>query len=406
MQGKRFIRTLRLQNFLSYGSEGEEIELQPLNVLIGPNASGKSNLIDAIRLLRATPNDLTSPIREAEDISEWLWKGGRDTPTAKIEVTIDYPEGIMPLRYRLCFTMVGQRLEIVDEAVENEHPVRQDETDACFFYRYQGGRPVLNVRVMATDQAGANVGRVQRFLHREDLVPGQSILSQIKDPDQYPELTYLGNQFSNIRLYQDWNLGPYTASRMPQKSDLPRDFLLEDASNLGLVLNDLQRSPGTKQLLIEKLRKFHETVDDITTKIYDGTVQIFVHEKGLSQPIPAIRLSDGTLRYLCLLTLLCHPTPPPLLCIEEPELGLHPDILTTIAELFLDASQRTQIVVTTHSDILVSALTETPESVIVCERDEMGSHLRRLDPERLKQWLETYSLGELWQMGEIGGTRW
>src|SRR5262249_40496760 len=148
--------------------------------------------------------------------------------------------------------------------------------------------------------------------------------------------------------------------------------------------------------LLEKLRRFYDAADDIVTGVQGGMVQLFLHEKNLSEPIPATRLSDGTLRYLCLLTLLCHPEPPPLVCLEEPELGLHPDILPTIAELLIEASQRTQLIVTTHSDVLVSALTEIPDAVLVCERDALGSHLRRLESERLKKWLERYSLGELW----------
>ncbi|HEX9926030.1 MAG TPA: AAA family ATPase, partial [Anaerolineae bacterium] len=220
------------------------------------------------------------------------------------------------------------------------------------------------------------------------------------------EITYLGDQFANIRLYTDWNLGRYAAPRMPQKTDDPDDFLLEDASNLGLVLNDLEHRGSTRQFLTDEFRKFYDTADVISTKVQGGTIQVFVHEKGLSRPVPATRLSDGTLRYLCLLSILCHPNPPPLICLEEPELGLHPDILPTIAELLIDAAQRTQLVVTTHSDILVSALSEIPETVLVCERDESGSHLRRLEADTLKKWLENYSLGELWRMGEIGGTRW
>ncbi|MBD3559490.1 AAA family ATPase, partial [Planktothrix sp. FACHB-1355] len=191
--------------------------------------------------------------------------------------------------------------------------------------------------------------------------------------------------------------------RMPQKPDLPEHPLLEDGSNLGLVLNNLQYQLGTRQL-IEKLKKFYDAAEELTSKIYGGTVQIFIREEGLTQPIPATRLSDGTLRYLFLMALLLDPTPPPLICIEEPEIGLHPDILPTIAEMLIDASQRTQLIVTTHSDALVSAL--SPESVMVCERDDKGSHLRRLDPERLKKWLEKYTLGDLWRMGEIGGNRW
>lgn len=184
---------------------------------------------------------------------------------------------------------------------------------------------------------------------------------------------------------------------------MPNDFLLEDASNLGLVLNYLHNKPGAKQRIIENLRKLYSDAYEINTLTEGGTVQVFVHEQGLTQPIPATRLSDGTLRYLCLLTLLCHPSPPPLLCIEEPELGLHPDVLPVIAELLIEASQRTQLIVTTHSDVLVSALTSVPESVLVCERDSAGTHLRRLEPEQLQEWLEKYSLGELWRMGELGG---
>jgi predicted ATPase len=143
MEGKRFIRTMRLQNFLSYGSEGEEIELQPLNVLIGPNASGKSNLIEAIGFLKATPTDLTAPIRKGGGISEWLWKAGKEPPIAEIEATIEYPKEVIPLLYRLCFTTVEQRLEIVDEEIENNNINEQEQDDVYFYYRYQRGRGTI-----------------------------------------------------------------------------------------------------------------------------------------------------------------------------------------------------------------------------------------------------------------------
>ncbi len=405
MNGSRLIQTLRIQNVLSFGPATEGIDLQPLNVLIGPNASGKSNLIEVLGLLRAAPADLTAPIREGGGTAEWLWKGVPGIPTATIETTVSYPEGRMPLRYRLSFTMSGQRLELTDEAVENERAF-EGHTDVYFFYRYQNGNPTLNVRLRPEAQAGSADERLRRRLRREDLKPDQSVLSQRKDPDQYPELTYLGNQFASIRLYREWNMGRYTAPRMPQRPDLPDDTLLEDASNLGLVLNNLQHHIETWQRILAELQRFYGAVEHVTTRIQGGTVQIFLQERGLRQPVPATRLSDGTLRYLCLLAILCHPQPPPLICLEEPELGLHPDILPALADLLIDASRRTQIVVTTHSDTLVSTLSNIPEAVLVCERDDQGSRLRRLDPEHLRFWLEKYSLGELWRMGEIGGNRW
>ena len=82
---------------------------------------------------------------------------------------------------------------------------------------------------------------------------------------------------------------------------------------------------------------------------------------------------------------------------------MHPDVLPLIAELLKGASQRTQLFVTTHSDILVSALSDTPENVIVCNRSKSGTYLKRLDKEQLKEWLVKYSLGDLWRIGEIGG---
>lgn len=122
--------------------------------------------------------------------------------------------------------------------------------------------------------------------------------------------------------------------------------------------------------------------------------------------IPAGRLSDGTLRYLCLLAILCDPTPPPLICIEEPELGLHPDMLPKLADLLREASGRTQLVVTTHSDVLVDAMTESPESVVVIEKHGGETTMNRLKADDLKVWLDKYRLGQLWTRGQIGGTRW
>jgi predicted ATPase len=405
LNGQRLIQKLRIQNLLSFGSEGLDIDLHPLNVLIGPNASGKSNLIEAIDLLHATPGDLTAPVREGGGIDEWLWKGSRPTPIAQLEALVTYSEVGQPLRYQIQITAVGQRLALVDEAAENAYSDALHE-DVYFYYRYQNGNPALNVRTNTEAQAGTGVGRTRRFLRREDLRPDQSVLSQRKDPDQYPEITYLGSQFAAIKFYREWDLGRYTAPRLPQKPDLPDDFLLEDASNLGLVLNSLQHRQPSRDLLVEKLRVAYEAVEYITTRIQGGTVQVFVHEHGLRSPIPATRLSDGTLRYLCLLAVLIHPEPPPLICLEEPELGLHPDLIPIIAELLLDAAARSQLIVTTHSPALVSALSHVPETVIVCERDDRGSQFRRLDPVQLREWLDRYALGELWQMGEIGGTRW
>ena len=104
------------------------------------------------------------------------------------------------------------------------------------------------------------------------------------------------------------------------------------------------------------------------------------------RPISAARLSDGTLRFIAILATLLNPNPPPLICIEEPELGVHPDALAIIADLLIEASNRMQIMVTTHSDALVSALTNHPDAIVACEKPQHRTTLRRLtDPQRLHE---------------------
>jgi predicted ATPase len=400
------LRSIRLRNLLSFGPDSEVFPLRALNVLIGPNASGKSNLIEALGLLRAAPGNLLAPIGEGGGVTEWLWKGGLESgpPTASLEVVLDYPNGVMPLRYQLAFTSQSQRLELVDEAVENERPLRK-LAKPNFFYRYQSGKPAINARLKGDAQPGSSEGRQRRMLQRESVRSDQSILSQKRDADVYPELTFVNSLLGRFSLHREWRLGRYTPPRLPQRVDLPGDFLSEDASNLCLVLSDLD-SRGLKKTLLENLRLLYPRVEDYLVRLSGGTAQVFFQEEGLNTFVPATRLSDGTLRYLCLLTLLCHPSPPPLVCIEEPELGLHPDAIPEVGRLLKEASTRTQLIVTTHSDTLISALSEEPESVVVCERDGTGTTLRRLEQAKLSTWLDDYGLGEVWRMGELGGNRW
>lgn len=386
------INTIQLTNFLSFGATTNTIPLSRLNVIIGPNGSGKSNLLESIELLRSAPDQFIKAIRLGGGVRDWLWKGALDTPVASIEIVLDNPKGQQNLRYQLGFTEVSQRFEIVDERIENEKPDKPDHSTPYFYYRFNNGRPVLNVK-----------GNTRR-LQQEDVDLEKSILSQRRDPDQYPEITYLGQALEKIRLYREWSFGRYTAPRMPQKVDLPNDMLEPDGTNLGLVLNRLRREPAAKQRLLTALQALYEGITDYDVLIEGGTVQVFFHEGQFT--IPATRLSDGTLRYLCLLAVLCHPNPPPLICIEEPELGLHPDVLPTLADLLKEASTRTQLIVTTHSDVLVDAMSDQPEAVLVAEKSVYGTTLTRLDSEKLQPWLEKYRLGQLWTRGEIGGTRW
>ena len=389
-----FIHRIKLKNMLSFGPDAQELNLNPLNVLIGPNGSGKSNLIEVIGLLQAAPTDLAAPIREGGGVGDWIWKGATKGLCAQVEVIVGNPRSQQPLRYGFMFAERGQRFELIQEKMENEQPYA-GHADPYIYFESTDGRATLNYRVSDV---------TPRKLQPEDIDAGQSILAQRKDPDHYPELTYVGKEFGKMRLYREWSFGRSTPPRLPQKPDLPNDCLSEDGKNLGLVLNRLTLDFEVKQRLLKALRDLYDGVSDFHVNIESGTVQVFMQEGKIT--VPATRLSDGTLRYLCLLAILCNPTPPPLVCIEEPELGLHPDILPDLAALLREASQRCQLIVTTHSDTLVDALTETPESIVVCEKNNQQTTLKRLDKDDLASWLGSYRLGQLWSSGELGGNRW
>ncbi len=287
-------------------------------------------------------------------------------------------------------------MELLDEAIENRH-VDPGHDDPFFFYRFQNGHPVLAIKDQTNEW--------KRPLRREQVAPDESILSQRKDPDQYPELAHLANIYENVRLYREWSFGRTSIFRSPQPADMPSDRLEENFSNLGLFLNRLRGKPKAKKTIIEHLRDLYEGLDDFHVDVKGGTVEVFLTEGDFT--IPASRLSDGTLRYLCLLAILCDPDPPVLVCIEEPELGLHPDMLPKVADLLIAASERTQLIVTTHSDILVDSMTNQPESVIVVEKNDGKTTAKRIAAsDELNEWLKKYRLGQLWVRGEIGGTRW
>ena len=233
------------------------------------------------------------------------------------------------------------------------------------------------------------------------MLPDQSVLAQRKDPDLYPELTWFGRQVGKIQMLRDWTFGRYTAPRQPQPADLPEDRLLPDCRNLALVLNQIEHRQ-TSVKLNQLLKRFFPRFDRMSTKVSGGTIQFYLHEADFGSPIPATRLSDGTIRFVALLSTLLAPSPPPLVCIDEPELGLHPDAVSLLADLMIEASERTQLIVATHSDALVSALTNQPDAVVACERTGTATTLRRLDPLRLSGWLDEYRLGDLWRMGELG----
>ena len=392
------LKHITLHGFLSCGPDAITIPLSALNVFIGPNGSGKSNLVEAFSVLRAAPKDLPLPIRRGGGVKDWLWKGPPAAEKAAIEIVfsegaVGNGKGTKPaMRYRLVFGAEGGSFIVLDESVANDVPP-PDSAEPVVYFGYENGRPVLY-----------SVSGEKRQLNREDLDPTQSILSQRKDPESYPELTKIAWLLGQIRCYRSWPFGPDSVLRQSCGADVPTDALSESFDNLPARLAVLMKNPTVKRNLIDHLQSLSPGFDDLSVVPEGGPLQLYLTDG--ERTIPARRLSDGTLRYLCLLAILLDLTPPPFIVIEEPELGLHPDMMPILRDLMVEASGRCQILTTTHSTTFVDAFTQYADSVLTCEMNDGASVISRLSQKEVDRLGVEGGLGSLWMSGHIGGTRW
>lgn len=386
------IEQITLTDFLSFGPGSHSLELRPLNVFIGPNGSGKSNLIEAFSVLRAVPRDLPLPIRQGGGVDEWIWRDGAEqrADSAAIEIVFGANEvSNKAIRYRVAFGSEAGGFVVLDERIEN----RSGAPKPYFYFGYESGRPMLN-----------NAKGTKRALERADIDRTQSILSQRRDPESYPEVAATGDRFRDILIYRAWSFGPQSPIRVACRADVQTDRLLEDFSNFPARVAVLKRAPATKKRLLELLSEVAPGFTDVEVIPEGGQLRLYLTEG--DRNVPAHRLSDGTLRYLSLLAILLDPGSAKLVIIEEPELGLHPDVLPALRDLLVEASSRFQLIVTTHSTQLVDAMTEHADAVVVCDKDGGTSRMHRLDAQQLARWKDFGSLGSLWLSGRLGGTRW
>jgi len=415
-----FLKSIHPVNLLSFGPKTEPIELRPLNILIGPNGCGKSNLIEVIRLLHYLPDkDPWTVVLRTGGVDEWICKGEKglflhSSVSARVSLE-SLPDRTSDGEYRvvdysIALAKVHSSFYVTGESVKRGGV---EDWDANLYSSFQSGGSFgeLNLRDALSRHSPPVIA----------LNPERSVLSQltsrgIQDAQVgtfLHELFEVAEVFEELDFHQDWEFGADLVPRDSVTVGEPVGRLEEDARNLAQMLAHFKDNHRPVFEKVEELmRRFYEPLKSIEVRIYGTSLQVgIIENSGIS--VSAFRLSDGTLRWLALVMILLNPTPAPVTCIEEPELGLHPDIIPTLGDLLRDASTRTQLILTTHSRTLVECFTETPEVICVCEKEEGSTVIRRLKEDDLKEWLQEYangdmdySLGNLWSRGHIGGNRW
>ena len=387
-EGAVALRSLTLRNVLSFGAEAT-VELGPLNVLIGPNGCGKSNLVDVVALLKAAATgDLSDEFRGKG--MEWPWKGGmKKFPDMWVvsEWRRGGPRGGDFSFDRYCHEMA---VRVSEEGTYSigaellEHPDFGPEFSATRGEGADGRTSILRVGTpMAVSLAESG--------------PAEDARKTISDAA------------GEACVFRNRHVGRTGRGQNPLRvagpADESKDKVSESLGNFPNVLNRIYEDPECKKAVDEKMGELNEDARGLYFRVAHGRVEVVLQEKG-GRAIPASRMSDGMLNWLFLLTVLLDPKPPALVCIDEPEAGLHPDMFPALAKMLIDASSRMQIIVTTHAGGLVDALTDHPEAIVVCGKSEDGiTTMRRLSAKDLRG-REDEGLGMAWASGAIGGTRW
>ncbi|MBY0505618.1 MAG: AAA family ATPase [Bryobacteraceae bacterium] len=370
-----FLQSLHLRDVLSF--RDCKLELKPLNVLIGANGSGKSNFLDAISLLPGFTADSAAFLRTQGGPGAWLSKGIGAGPAAKLAFQFDGGQD-----YEVVFGAFGPSLHIYAEYL------RKSGSKSAVLTRHEseisGRTPIAN------------------YFKSESPQSERSLLSYL-----FPAQTEWRAWQDSLRKIRTYRLAGFNEIRQGVPIGSGDRYLSPTGDNLAKLIHDFYQA-GLADSIDEALQRFGENYRTVKHDVSGQYWSLRLDETRLEGSVSASRISDGTLRFLQLLVILRHPDPPPLILIEEPELGLHPDAIRIVAEELLVASDHTQLVVTTHSTELISALQQTPDSILVCEKDfDNATSVRRLDGTTIRRWLKEFSsLGELWLSGAIGGTRW
>lgn len=391
------ILSLEIEGFRSL----KRIDWRPgdLNVLIGPNGSGKSNLLRALELLAESANSrLAKTVQASGGMEPLVWDGNAEGIRFKAKcspVDPHRPEKAS-LTYELRLGRIAKSGEyrIDYEMLGNYWKVEQGMSPQPFRLLERRG---LQARIFDEQQHELQAPE-------ENVPPQETLLSVAADPFTRNRLIPpFRSQLSAWSVYHDFHTNRDAVIRQPAVTRHERR-VQPDGQNLIPVLHTLYENEREFQSDIDSAMRaaFGSDYDKLSfPPASDQRTQLRVRWKSLNRGQSATDLSDGTLRFLFLLTILSSPEAAPLIAIDEPETGLHPSMLPIVAEFATDAARRTQLIFTTHSPAFLDAFGKSPPKTTVFKWNDGASELQTLSGDELDQWLREYSLGALHQSGEL-----
>ncbi|GII85377.1 chromosome segregation protein SMC [Sphaerisporangium siamense] len=349
------LQSIRIKGYSSIRST--KVELRDLNVLIGANGAGKSNFISVLALLgRIVDEELNLFVGQAGGASALLYRGGESVPEIALRLEFAFGE-----YWARLIPAARDELIFGNEGIE-----------------LRGERHVL--------------GRG----HRET-----RLLDEIDERDLSSVARHVVDTLRGCRVFHFHD----TSANAPVKqTGFASDniALHPDARNLAAILLRLQQEDhAAYRRIVRTIQQVAPFFRDFVLIEENGRLRLRWQQEASDVVFPADALSDGTLRFICLTTLLSLPDLPNLVVLDEPELGLHPYAIIQLADMLRAASSASQVLIATQSVTLMNQF--EVDDLIVVERDRGASVFNRLDPAVLTDWLAEYSLGELWEKNLLGG---
>jgi len=369
-----------------------DLKLKPLNVVIGANGCGKTSLLDVFSLLAASASGrLKETMSDLSGIDANL----TNLLAAKGEkarfMAVDLTMGVLghnPIEYRIALTPVGVGYEISDETLTQQ--------------RDKKPQPFKHIQAHHSDVRYFEQQNTKKGLVRPnwEYIQTESALSQV--PKMFQEPEDFRKRLASSTHYHVLDVSPRAPIRLPQQM---RDARLpgHDGEDLVSCLYSLRETDLDRFESIEAtLRAGFPGFERLNfPPVAAGTLAMTWKDKTSKNPFYMHQLSEGTLRFLWLVTLLQSPGLTAVTMIDEPEVSLHPELLSLLADLLREASQRTQLIVATHADRLIRFL-KPSEVVTINVNDERAAEATRADELDLEKWLEDYTLDEVWRMGRMG----
>ncbi len=362
-EGMRTLEKLTVRNFKSIREQ--VLRLERLNVFIGGNGSGKSNLIEVFRFLREIVDQNLGRYTAKKGGADALLHFGRKA-SSTMKIRLEFGEGDTSNAYDVTLTGTPADELIVAHEASYYHERRK--------YSKPYDNPISS-------------GGKESKLKNDGHISARQVTRDLE----------------NYRVYHFHDTSDSAPMRGVSDVDDNR-FLRAQAENLPAFLYWLQEKHpdhlANIQETVRQIAPFFDRFRLAPLKLNPSKIRLEWQERGTDAYFNASALSDGTLRFICLATLLLQPTLPSLVLLDEPELGLHPAAITLLAALLDSASTRTQVIIATQSVTLVNQF--EPSKVWTVDREVHESVFRHLSEDQMKGWLDDYALGELWEKNVLG----